>query len=124
MSPSCRMRSSGIPWHISSLTDVHTLFAEPKHPYTQGLIGAVPVPGEILDELATMDIALKDGPFRKLQGVWRFTSLREDACKVELELDFEFSGRLINAAFGQVFNHIANTLVDAFCKRAREMADE
>jgi oligopeptide/dipeptide ABC transporter ATP-binding protein len=35
-------------------TDVRTLFADPRHPYTQGLIGAVPVPGEIRDELATI----------------------------------------------------------------------
>ena len=39
---------------IVEQTDVKTLFAEPKHPYTRGLIGAVPVPGEILDELATI----------------------------------------------------------------------
>ena len=39
---------------IVEQTDVRTLFADPKHPYTQGLIGAVPVPGEILDELATI----------------------------------------------------------------------
>ncbi len=67
-------------------------------------------------------IQLKDGPFKSLQGEWRFTVLREDACKVELELDFEFSGKLINSAFGAVFSQIANTLVDAFCKRADEVA--
>ncbi len=39
---------------IVEQTDVHTLFSDPKHPYTRGLIGAVPVPGEILDELATI----------------------------------------------------------------------
>ncbi len=39
---------------IVEQTDVRTLFADPKHPYTRGLIGAVPVPGEILDELATI----------------------------------------------------------------------
>ena len=39
---------------IVEQTDVRTLFAEPKHPYTRGLIGAVPVPGEIRDELATI----------------------------------------------------------------------
>jgi oligopeptide/dipeptide ABC transporter ATP-binding protein len=39
---------------IVEQTDVTTLFADPKHPYTQGLIGAVPVPGEILHELATI----------------------------------------------------------------------
>jgi len=39
---------------IVEQTDVQTLFSDPKHPYTRGLIGAVPVPGEILDELATI----------------------------------------------------------------------
>ncbi len=68
-----------------------------------------------------VDIELIEGPFRKLQGGWKFTALREDACKIELILDFEFSGRLINSAFGKVFSQIANTMVDAFCKRAEEV---
>jgi ribosome-associated toxin RatA of RatAB toxin-antitoxin module len=68
-----------------------------------------------------IEIRLKDGPFKQLRGHWRFTPLREDACKVELELEFEFSGRLINSAFGRVFSQIANTLVDAFCQRANEV---
>jgi ribosome-associated toxin RatA of RatAB toxin-antitoxin module len=73
------------------------------------------IPGE------RMELRLVDGPFRKLQGVWTFRPLREDACKVELMLDFEFSGKLIDKAFGGVFNQIANTLVDSFCKRAEEV---
>ncbi|MGD9409543.1 MAG: ubiquinone-binding protein, partial [Thiohalocapsa sp.] len=32
-----------------------------------------------------------------------------------------FSGRLIDKAFGGVFGTIANSLVDAFCKRADEV---
>ncbi|MCG6861331.1 MAG: type II toxin-antitoxin system RatA family toxin [Chromatiaceae bacterium] len=68
-----------------------------------------------------MELKLVDGPFRKLQGAWSFRPLRADACKVELELDFEFSGKLIDKAFGAVFNQIANSLVDAFCKRAEEV---
>ena len=31
--------------------DVETLFADPKHPYTQGLIGSVPVLGQVKDAL-------------------------------------------------------------------------
>ena len=73
------------------------------------------IPGE------RMELHLIEGPFRKLHGVWRFLPLREDACKVELRLDFEFSGKLIDKAFGRVFNQIANNLVDAFCKRADEV---
>ncbi|MGQ9658832.1 MAG: type II toxin-antitoxin system RatA family toxin [Thermochromatium sp.] len=68
-----------------------------------------------------MRIDLLEGPFRKLVGAWRFIPLREDASKVELELEFEFSGHLIDKAFGSVFNQIANTLVDAFCRRAEEV---
>lgn len=68
-----------------------------------------------------MELELVDGPFRKLQGAWTFVALRKDASKVELELEFEFSGKLIDKAFGAVFSQIADTLVDAFCKRADDM---
>ena len=66
-------------------------------------------------------ISLEEGPFRHLHGDWNFITLREDASKVELTLEFEFSGRLMNAAFGAVFSQIANNMVDAFCKRAGEI---
>lgn len=69
----------------------------------------------------SIGIQLKEGPFQELSGEWRFVALRDNACRVELELRFEFSGRLIDTAFGAVFNQIANTLVDAFCKRADEV---
>ncbi len=39
---------------IVEQTDVKTLFAEPKHPYTQGLIGSIPVLGIVKDELDTI----------------------------------------------------------------------
>jgi peptide/nickel transport system ATP-binding protein len=32
-------------------TDVRTLFRDPRHPYTQGLIGSIPILGEVKDEL-------------------------------------------------------------------------
>src|SRR4029079_7514062 len=34
--------------------DVATLFREPKHPYTQGLIGSIPIMGVVRDELNTI----------------------------------------------------------------------
>lgn len=72
-----------------------------------------------LVENQRIEISLEEGPFRKLEGDWVFTALGEEACKVELTLEFEFAGRLISAAFGPVFNHVASTLVDAFVKRAK-----
>jgi peptide/nickel transport system ATP-binding protein len=39
---------------IVEQTDVRTLFASPKHPYTQGLIGSVPTLGQVQPELTTI----------------------------------------------------------------------
>lgn len=68
-----------------------------------------------------IELRLLDGPFSRLQGEWQFHALRPDACKVALHLDFEFSNALLRAAFGPIFNHIADTMVDSFCKRARQV---
>jgi ribosome-associated toxin RatA of RatAB toxin-antitoxin module len=68
---------------------------------------------------------LEDGPFRKLEGDWLLTSLPGDkGCKVALDLEFEFSNRLVGMLIGPVFTQIANSLVDAFCQRAHQMYRE
>jgi ribosome-associated toxin RatA of RatAB toxin-antitoxin module len=61
---------------------------------------------------------LVDGPFKTLNGTWTFKALRDDACKVELDLQYEFSSRLLEQVIGPVFGMIANSMVDSFCKRA------
>ena len=63
-------------------------------------------------------ITLRDGPFRQLNGEWRFLPLAPDACKVELELRYEFATELLERVVGPVFSHIANTFIDAFVRRA------
>jgi len=40
-----------------------------------------------------MRICLVEGPFRSLDGCWRFTGLAGRGCKVELGLRYEFSSR-------------------------------
>jgi ribosome-associated toxin RatA of RatAB toxin-antitoxin module len=65
-----------------------------------------------------MDIKLVDGPFRHLEGVWRFIPLADDACKIEFRLHYEFSSHLLEKIIAPVFSHIANTFVDAFVSRA------
>ena len=64
---------------------------------------------------------LLDGPFRQLSGGWRFTPLDEEACKVELSLEFEFSSRLIELAFGRIFTDLVGSMVQAFTLRAKEV---
>lgn len=65
-----------------------------------------------------MDIRLVDGPFRHLEGIWRFVPLADDACKIEFRLNYEFSSHLLEKIIAPVFSHIANTFVDAFVERA------
>ena len=68
-----------------------------------------------------MLIRFTEGPFTRLDGGWRFTPLGETACKVELELHYSFSNRLLEKVLGPVFNHIGNTFVEAFIKRAGQI---
>ena len=66
-------------------------------------------------------ITLKDGPFRHLHGEWRFRALAADAAKVEFELAYEFANTVVERIVGPVFNHIANTFIDAFVRRAEKL---
>jgi ribosome-associated toxin RatA of RatAB toxin-antitoxin module len=68
-----------------------------------------------------MDIRLREGPFRRLDGHWRFTALGDAGCKVEFALHYEFSSRILEKALGPVFNHIASTFVESFVKRAHQV---
>lgn len=67
---------------------------------------------------SSIKMKLVDGPFKSLDGVWTFKALREDACKIELDLRYEFSSRVLEQIIGPVFGMIANSFVDSFCKRA------
>lgn len=67
----------------------------------------------------TIRMELVEGPFKELTGFWYFKALKEDACKVTLELDYEFSNRLLSIAVGPVFNQVANAMVDSFVDRAK-----
>ena len=75
----------------------------------------------VLNPYDSMDILLVEGPMQHLEGIWQFQPLNEKACKVLLDLEFEFTGSFIDRLFQPVFQHIANNLVDAFCKRAVEL---
>ena len=41
-----------------------------------------------------MRIHLVDGPFRRLEGLWRFKPLADYACKIEFQLSYEFSSKM------------------------------
>ena len=73
----------------------------------------------LLNEKVSM--ALEEGPFSQLQGDWEFKALGESACKISLDLKFDYAGPIIKATLGPLFTQAANTMVDAFCQRAKEL---
>jgi ribosome-associated toxin RatA of RatAB toxin-antitoxin module len=66
-------------------------------------------------------ISLVEGPLKRLDGIWSFTALGTEGCKIELDMEFEFSGGFLDRLVVPIFDHIGNSLVDAFCKRAGEV---
>jgi ribosome-associated toxin RatA of RatAB toxin-antitoxin module len=70
---------------------------------------------------AEITMKLVEGPFSRLEGRWRFEPLGEVGSKISLFLEYDFSSTMVSFAVGPVFNKIANTLVDAFQKRAVEV---
>lgn len=74
----------------------------------------------VLHPFNRMEIALVKGPFKNLVGDWGFTPVGE-GCKVSLDMEFELAGHMFDVFFQPIFNHIANSLVEAFCKRAVEV---
>ena len=65
---------------------------------------------------------LVEGPFSQLHGRWQFTPLQDgQACRIEFELDYHFSNRLVDAVIGPVFGHIAKTFVESFVHRAEQV---
>ncbi|WP_299791614.1 SRPBCC family protein [uncultured Shewanella sp.] len=67
----------------------------------------------------SIQLALENGPFNHLVGEWRFTELTEDACKIDFELNFEFSSSLVDIAFGKIFKELVASMVTAFTGRAK-----
>ena len=66
-------------------------------------------------------LSLVNGPFKRLEGMWILIPLSDQACKVSLELEYEFSSKLISLAFGKVFDHFSNSLVKRFIQRAKQI---
>lgn len=68
-----------------------------------------------------IDMTLQRGPFKHLDGSWRFIPLSDSACKIAFSLHYDFSSRLLEKMVGPVFHYIANSFVDAFIQRAEKV---
>ncbi len=67
-----------------------------------------------------IEMRLVDGPFSHLEGFWRFDAT-ETGSLISLDLEFEFSGRMLAMLLGPVFEQVMDKMVDAFCDRAEAL---
>ena len=69
----------------------------------------------------TIDMRLIEGPFRHFSASWRFAPLGSRGCQVEFELRYEFASPALGRVLEPLFDRIADTMVDAFTRRADEL---
>lgn len=75
----------------------------------------------ILMPYSLIELQLVDGPFSAFHGRWQFQALAEQGCKISFELSFEFKKSLMSYAFKKVFEPAANTMMQAFVDRAKQI---
>lgn len=71
---------------------------------------------------SAITLEMIEGPFRRFEGVWRFTPLGDAGCRVDLEVSFELANRLVGAFAAPFLHRIADRVVDAFAARVREVS--
>ena len=75
----------------------------------------------------SVTVSLVEGPFSTLEGHWLFLPLgeaggeRQPACKIEFDMRYGFASPALERVVSPVFDRVANTLVDAFVRRAEEV---
>lgn len=67
----------------------------------------------------SISMRLLEGPFKELNGHWKFKDDHHGGCSVSLDMQFEFKNKIIKHTLGTVFHKIIDSLVDAFIERAR-----
>lgn len=71
----------------------------------------------------SIDMKLLEGPFKRFSAHWRFKALGRHAARIEFSLGYEFASRILARALDPLFETIANTMVDAFTRRAARLFD-
>lgn len=66
-------------------------------------------------------VNLVKGPFKSLSGTWRFDSTSDTACRIELDMHFEFSAGPLGMVLKPVFTAICDSLLNAFVQRAEKL---
>lgn len=71
------------------------------------------------EEPTRMSLALVEGPFRLLDGLWTFEALGDRGTKIRLTIRFEFKNPITAMLLSRSFEKTCADMVDAFVLRAR-----
>ena len=111
-----------LPWCRSSdvleVSETHMLASLEV---AKGSIGQRFVTRNVLLPGQRIEMNLQECPFTSLNGVWEFKALGDKACKISMDMTFDYAGPMVRATLGPLFNQAANTMVDAFCLRAKQL---
>jgi ribosome-associated toxin RatA of RatAB toxin-antitoxin module len=70
-----------------------------------------------------LEFTLTRGPFRRFHGEWLLRKLGDSGCRIDFALHYEFASDMLAHAASPAFERIANTMVDAFVRRADQVGD-
>ena len=68
-----------------------------------------------------MDLSLVDGPFKTLEGRWKFEPIADRGTRIGLSIRFEFANPMLSLLLSNSFEKSCGQLVDAFVARARSV---
>lgn len=111
-----------VPWCSKSTSkEISTIEKEATLYFSRGAIKTSFTTRNTLFPDSRIELSLIDGPFSQLQGVWQFTDIDEYGSRVQLDLDFELSSRMLKIALEAFFSQICDRLVTSFVQRASDV---
>ena len=111
-----------VPWCVGSdVTEIAVNQKQATLKFARGALKTSFTTKNTLEQNVCIDMQLVEGPFKHLEGVWKFTDIDDAGSKVELELDFEISNRIIKTALEAFFSQVCDKMVSAFVQRAQQI---
>ena len=68
----------------------------------------------------SIEVSLVKGPFKTLNGTWKFESLGENMCKVEFRINWKMANFFLEKTTGLVFGQLSQKIFDSFIRKAYE----
>jgi len=111
-----------VPWcSKSTFKDVSESEKEAALFFSRGAIKTSFTTRNKLSPNQRIELQLVDGPFRQLQGMWQFVDIDDEGSRVQLDLEFELSSRMLKIALESFFSQICDRLVTSFVRRANDV---